>query len=59
MPVREDLNEIPALNQLSAYFEVISMLNIDECPVTIQAGVRYTVLQPGKNARAYGHCLRE
>ena len=42
-------DEIPALNQLSAYFEDNIMLNIDECPVTIQAGVRYTVLQPGKS----------
>lgn len=42
-------NEIPALNQLAAYFEDNIMLNINECPITIQAGLRYTVLQPGKS----------
>ncbi|MDE5612146.1 MAG: TonB-dependent receptor plug domain-containing protein, partial [Odoribacter sp.] len=41
--------EIPALHQLSAYFEDNISLNIKHFPVKIQAGVRYTNLQPGKD----------
>ena len=41
--------EIPALHQLSAYFEDNVTLNIKDFPVKIQAGVRYTNLQPGKD----------
>jgi outer membrane receptor for ferrienterochelin and colicin len=41
-------SDIPALNQASVYFEDNLRFKIDDKPFKLQMGLRYTLLQPGK-----------